>query len=293
MIRALTAASGHARRLQVVGADLAGVMREVVQGHREAARHVPKPPAGGLVLEVGAGQSAHPRTDVVVDKYIADDFERPGQTQIDLSKPLIVADGERLPLVDRSFAYVIALHVLEHANDPRAFAAELTRVAPAGFVQVPTREAELTFGWPYHPWLIDRDGARLVFVPRDGQKAPAGELFHRAYDQSPALRWWWAAHRSLWHHSLEWREQLVVEVLGSSSAEATASFDLKRTVQTLRHLGATTALSPLPPEVRAALRCPVDSGDLQLGSEHATCRVCDRVYPVVGEVPVLLDAAAS
>src|SRR6266568_7871058 len=101
--------------------------------------------------------------------------------QIDVSRPLIVADGERLPFADRSVAYAIALHVLEHATDPRAFAEELARVAPAGFAQVPTREAELTFGWPYHPWLIDRDGDTLIFVPREDRKAPAGELFHRAY----------------------------------------------------------------------------------------------------------------
>jgi hypothetical protein len=254
---------------------------------------MPNPPATGLVLEVGAGQEALPRADFIVDKYVADNFERPAEAQIDVSKPLIVADGERLPFADRSVAYAIALHVLEHATDPRAFAGELTRVAPAGFVQVPTREAELTFGWPYHPWLIDRDGDILIFVPREDRKAPAGELFHRAYDESPALRWWWAAHRHYWHHSVEWREQLSVEVHGSSNAEATASFDLEGTVETLRRLDATVPLKPLPPGVWAALRCPLDRGELVRARDRLVCRSCERAYPVVGEAPVLLDEPSA
>ena len=82
------------------------------------------------------------------------------------SKPLIISNGQHLPFKDRSFEYVIALHVLEHASDPSQFAAEMARVAAAGFVQVPSRASEQAFGWPYHPWLIDQRGQVLVFEPR-------------------------------------------------------------------------------------------------------------------------------
>ena len=136
------------------------------------------------MLEVGSGQSPHPRANVLVDKYVADDFERPQEIGIDIAKPFVVADGHSLPFADKAFAYAIALHVLEHATDPERFAAELSRVADAGFVQVPSSESELTFGWPYHPWLIDFDGETLVFRPRDGRSAPYGEVFHRAYGES-------------------------------------------------------------------------------------------------------------
>src|SRR5437868_618603 len=111
----LAAASAQTARAQVVWSDVAGLAREFVRGHREARRHMPSPPATGLVLEVGAGQKALPRADFIVDKYVADNFERPAEAQIDVSRPLIVADGERLPFADRSVAYAIALHVLEHA----------------------------------------------------------------------------------------------------------------------------------------------------------------------------------
>ena len=271
-------------------AELRTVVREVARAREQVRLHTPSPPERGLVLEVGPGQAPHPRADVVVDKYVADDFERQGA--LDVSRPLVVADGQRLPFADRTFAYTLALHVLEHATDPALFAAELSRVAPAGFVQVPTRIAELTFGWPYHPWLIDREGDTLVFRPRNGQRAPVGEVFHQAYADSALLRNWWAANRELLHHSVEWRNELDVRVEGESVADQTAELDVERTVSALHELDRRGALKPQPDVLGGSLSCPSCEAALTLGGEAAECSACGRSYPVVGHVPILLVEAA-
>jgi Methyltransferase domain len=267
-------------------------LREIARGRKQARLHEPRPPDAGLVLEVGSGQSPHPRADVLVDKYVADDFERPQETEIEVAKPFVVGDGQQLPFSDGSFAYAIALHVLEHATEPERFAHELGRVARAGFVQVPSSVSELTFGWPYHPWLIEREEDTLVFRPRDGRRAPFGEMFHRAYTESALLRNWWAANRSLFHHSVEWRDELSVRVEGASTAEETAQVDLDRTTSMLSRLDRAGKLRPHPPQIRAALRCPDCHGSLTFESQSASCGSCGRAYPVVGEVPVLLLEAA-
>jgi len=272
---------------------LAGIGRELAGARGAQRSHVPAPPAAGLVLDVGGGQAPHPRADVVVDKYVADDFERPGTEQLDLSKPLVVADAAALPFADGAFAYLVASHVLEHATDPVRFAAEFTRIAAAGFVQVPTRASELTFGWDFHPWLIDLDGDTLVFEPRGDRRAPCGELFHRSFAESALFRTWWAATRSEWHHSLEWRGSLRVRVEGESAAERTATLDVERTVRALRDAHARGALQPLPAALRALLRCPVCAGTLRLSEAQAACDGCGRAYPVAGEAPVLLEEAAE
>jgi uncharacterized protein YbaR (Trm112 family) len=274
-------------------AEVRTALREIVQGRREAGKHVPHPPQTGLVLEVGSGQAPHPRADVLVDKYVADDFERPQEEGIILGKPFVVADGHALPFDDGAFSYAIAIHVLEHANEPERFAAELSRVADGGFVQVPSSVSELTFGWPYHPWLIELDGGTLVFRPRDGQHAPYGDLFHRAYADSALLRNWWAANRSVFHHSVEWRGELRVRVEGKSAAEGTAEVDLERTTFVLTELWRSGALRPHSLELLDLFRCPACSGRLTFRSEAAICAGCARVYPIVGGVPVLLEEAAS
>jgi hypothetical protein len=241
---------------------------------------------------VGSGQAPHPHATVLVDKYVADNFERPHEVGVDFSKPFVVADGQQLPFADGAFSYAIALHVLEHATEPARFAGELSRVAEAGFVQVPSSVSELTFGWAYHPWLIDRDGDTLIFRPRGGRRAPEGELFHRAYAESALLRNWWAANRSLFHHSVEWRGELSVRVEGESAAEETAELDLERTVSVLEQLDRAGALKPHPDNVVSALRCPSCRGSLDLTGQEATCASCARSYPVIGAVPVLLTEAA-
>jgi uncharacterized protein YbaR (Trm112 family) len=273
-VRALTALSG----------DLISNLRAF---RRVAGRHTPHPPQSGLVLDVGSGQAAHPRADLVVDKYVTDDFER--GSALDLSKPLVVGDGHALPFADDAFSYVIASHVLEHATDPIQFAGELSRVGRAGFVQVPSRLAELTFGWAFHPWLIDKAGDTLVFNQRNGQHAPNGEFFHKAYADSAQFRLWFGANRDAWHHSIHWTQSLTVELHGDSTADQTATLDVERALAVLPSMGARSPLGP----ARDALRCPHDGGSLSGSDGRLSCADCDRSYPVAGGVPLLLAEAAS
>lgn len=271
--------------------DAVGLLREIGRDvratRRKAAFHSPHPPAEGLVLDVGAGHMPEPRADVVVDKYAADDFER--ASGLDLRKPVVVGDGHALPFADNAFAYVVASHVLEHATDVDAFAAELGRVGAAGFVQVPSAQAELTFGWPFHPWLIDLEDGVLVFRPRGDAVAPYGQLFHNAVADSALFRLWFGAHREVWHHTVHWDDTLSVRSGGTSAAAATARLDVERTVAVLQDAG----VPALTPAVRAALRCPVDRRELREQAGHLACTTCERSYPVAGEVPVLLAEAAA
>jgi SAM-dependent methyltransferase len=281
--------SAARERLRSLLGSAAILARELRAVPAEARRHRPQPPSTGLVLDIGAGQSPHPRADVMVEKYPVDDFERPGEAGLSLAKPLVVADGAHLPFADSAFAYVIASHVLEHAPDPVRFASEMARVAPAGFVQVPSRESELIYGWPYHPWLIDRTEHGLRFCARHGQRAP-GYFMHEHFAESLLHRPAWAAHRSRWHHSVEWRGALEVTIAeNGGTAERTADFEPERTLTALRAL----SFPPLPPAVRAALRCPSCRGALRGHADHLECAGCGRSYPVASSVPLLVEEAAD
>jgi uncharacterized protein YbaR (Trm112 family) len=261
--------------------------RSLLALRRNTVRHSPAPPESGLVLDVGSGQAAHARADLVVDKYVADDFER--GSALDLRKPLVVADGQALPLAESAFAYVIASHVLEHATDPVLFAGELARVGSAGFVQVPSRAAELTFGWPFHPWLIDLEGNVLLFRPRGDAAAPVGTLFHEAFDDSVLFRVWFGSTRDTWHHTLHWTGSFEVGVEGASRAPESASLDVERTLEALPRMGARGPEGAL----RDVLRCPADGGRLTAEAGRLVCQECARSYPVAGGVPVLLAEAAA
>lgn len=241
-------------------------------------------------MEVGGGQSPHPRSDVVVEKYVVDDFERPGGAALDLSKPLIVADGQQLPFANGAFAYSIALHVLEHAADPVVFAGELCRVSRAGFVQVPSRQSELTFGWSFHPWLIDRRAGELRFEAKAGRSAPLGQLFHDSWAAEPLFRLWWSSEPDRWLHSLHWRDHFDVTVDGPfGTADETSELDLDVLFATLKRGGSP----PLPDSIWKLLRCPLSGGELERAPGQLLCEQSGLSYPVIGAVPVLLADAAT
>jgi len=279
--------AGARQRLESAVRELRSLAVELTRVPRERRLALPDPPASGLVIDLGGGHDPFPRSDAVVDKYVADDFERGGPVLRD--RPLIVADGEALPFRDRSVAYLIAAHVLEHATDPQRFAAEMSRVASAGFVQVPSSVAERVFSWPFHPWLVEREGDTLVFVPKPEADRANWEGLHDLYDTSPLFRLAFFAHRSMFHHSLHWRDRVDVQMRGASRAQQTAQFHLERTLDTLRR-------SPAPPltdELRAALRCPLCPGALSERSDAFECGGCGRRYPVEGNVPLLIREASE
>jgi len=75
------------------------------------------------------------------------------------------------PFPDRSFDFVTCSHVLEDIRDPIWVCQEMMRVAKAGYIEVPSIEAELSIGmesrhWAghqHHHWLVEMKGDRVVF----------------------------------------------------------------------------------------------------------------------------------
>lgn len=263
---------------------------ELAAARRSSQRFRPHPPVTGLVVEIGGGQSPYPRSDVIIDKYVADDFERPAGSSISFARPLVVGDGERIPIRSNAAVYAIASHVLEHAVSPSTFASELTRIASAGYVEVPSRQAELTFGWPFHPWLIDLDGQVLVFSPRGDLTAPVGSDHHRLFHESVFYSWMHSAHREIWHHAVEWSGALEVRVEGQSEAPQSASFDLEATVSALE----CASTSYFGRDLVRYLACPecLEHVDLR-GASRLACQGCGRDYPFVNNVPILVREAAA
>jgi hypothetical protein len=77
------------------------------------------------------------------------------------------------PFADDEFDFALCVGTLEQVRDPIGVCRELSRVARAGYVEVPTIEAELVFGaegqGPWlgdadHRWLCEITGGQLVFL---------------------------------------------------------------------------------------------------------------------------------
>lgn len=119
------------------------------------------------VLDIGGGHKPFARADVVVDIDFHSGCHRDGSHMfIDTSRHHYVqASITDLPFPDKSFDFVICIHVLEHIDDPTRGCEELMRVARRGFLETPRKWTEFYAGYPTHRWLVDDNNGVLTFEP--------------------------------------------------------------------------------------------------------------------------------
>jgi SAM-dependent methyltransferase len=121
-----------------------------------------------LVLDVGSGDKPHWRADVLLDHYVGDEHgsQRSGAAAARVDRPLFDADAADMPFADKVFDYAICSHVLEHVERPDVVIAELTRVAKAGYIEVPEAASAKIVDFPSHLWWVTLDDGVLVFTAK-------------------------------------------------------------------------------------------------------------------------------
>ena len=170
---------------------------------------------GDDVLQVGASAAPFERADWVLDDLV---YEPNGSARYTRSTWVSrdVCAREPWPFADGRFAFAVCTS-LPLLRDPVGVCHELSRVARAGYVELPTIETELFAGSAR--WLCDVADAELVFT----FKAPVAVADPRV--RVPAR---WHARLSeadrvtglFWESSLPARERLVDDaVLADELAE--------------------------------------------------------------------------
>lgn len=119
------------------------------------------------VLEVGGGHNPHPRSNIIVDKYIDSNYHRHSDIKVLKHQKFMQADGENLPFKNNEFDYVICNQVLEHAENPEIFLKEQMRVAKRGYIEVPSLIGEYLFPKKSHKWLILELDNKLILVEKE------------------------------------------------------------------------------------------------------------------------------
>ena len=271
---------------------------------------------GDLVLEIGSGDRPHPRSDVLVDRFIEDDTERGGGLKID--RPLVVADAHHLPFKDGAFDYVVCYHILEHMDDPARFIREITRVGKRGYIQSPSEIAEKLFHWSFHRWYVNLIGGKLILHPRE-EDDRFGDLFDYLYARNPRFARFCRSMPALFYVDYEWAGAIDFEIRADSPLDLRDPVTLRRLVRPQEGPRAavvgnlTSFVSDRAPrpllnaakrlgrrrrgttrrfDLWALLACPVCLGDVHRAGDELTCAGCGRVYPIRNGLPHLLAEAA-
>lgn len=280
-----------------------------------------KIPSGALVLEIGSGDNPNSRSDILCDRFITTSHERAGGFRIRIDRPLVVADGMRLPFADNTFDYVIASHIFEHMDDPAGFAREIARVGKAGYIEVPSALSERVFGWNFHHWYCEFHGGVLTLTPKKEGERFEG-FFHRLIARSIWFRRFFEEHEEKWYTRLAWRGNIAVRVrmrprsrdesyevderawklLANAKPEVVKDlifrirFFLRRvlwkTRKTIRQFGwwvtkRTKARGIIASLVKLCV-CPRCHGGLRINGDKMECEICRTDFPIDGVIPILL-----
>jgi hypothetical protein len=84
-----------------------------------------------------------------------------------------ICDHKPWPFADKQFDFTICVTTLEDIRDPIWVCSEMARVSKAGYIEVPTVQAELIYnvegdgpylGHDHHRWFVQMQGGELVFT---------------------------------------------------------------------------------------------------------------------------------
>jgi len=129
-------------------------------------------PKEALVLDVGGASSPFKRANFIIDVVSYDQInweQAKGPGEICFNKDSFVqydiCSRTPWPFKDKQFDYSTCSHVLEDIRDPLWVCSELIRVSKSGYIEIPSRQYETTFGLEmaglagaaHHRWIVDLD----------------------------------------------------------------------------------------------------------------------------------------
>ena len=166
-------------------------------------------PDDALVLDIGGWAKPLLRADWVIDLmpyetrglYGAAGDER---FSADTWVQADICAREPWPFEDGQFDFVVCSHTLEDVRDPVWVCSEIDRVGRAGYIEVPSRLEEQSYGfqgpwvgWGHHHWLIDVTPGRIEFVfkhhilhGRESDHFPAGFQQRLSPEERVQQLWW-------------------------------------------------------------------------------------------------------
>lgn len=189
-------------------------------------------PDDARVLDIGGWADPFPRADYVLDMmpfetrglyrqrgWVEDRDLGPERFDESTWIKRDICDREPYPFDDDELDFVICAQTLEDVRDPVWVCSEMSRIAKAGYVEVPSMLEELTYGFrgpivgrEHHRWLVEinQDAGRISFSFKDHslhhrQDAyfPAGFRDRLSEEERASTLWWRDSFEAVERHYVE------------------------------------------------------------------------------------------
>lgn len=145
------------------------------------------------IVDLGSGGYPFEYANILIDKYIQDNYHRGKELVIPDGKKFIQADAKNLHFRDKEVDFINCRHIFEHFENPEKACKEIIRVAKSGYIETPTPLWELLFGRPpdKHRWIIEVKNNKIVFTKNTFNR-PFGDFFDRLFKENKEFQslWW-------------------------------------------------------------------------------------------------------
>lgn len=136
-------------------------------------------PQNAKVIDVGGAYSPFRRANALIDIISYENVKREnakGNGEVRLTKENYfqhdICNRTPWPIADKTFDYSTCSHVLEDIRDPLWVCSEIMRISKAGYIEIPSRLYETSFGLEsrkfagasHHRWLVDLFEGKLRFT---------------------------------------------------------------------------------------------------------------------------------
>lgn len=266
----------------------------------------------GLVLEVGSGDFPSYFSDVLVDKYPDNNFQRNKNIWID-RRVFIAADANRLPFKDKAFNYVIAANILPYVDNPEVLFKELMRIAPRGVIMAISELYERLRDIEFHKWYVNLVDNKLILKRKDKSNREFGKLFHMLCENDRQFLKFLNKHWVLFNLTCHWEgsinyavvppdtriidledaEQVekilkdkrgkIVRILNSILSSEFKNFVLGNIIKIKRLKRGRKKI-----DLSSLLICPQCRNDIIIKEDNIRCLYCGKVYPIKNGIPYMI-----
>ena len=179
-----------------------------------------------IVLDIGGWFRPFNRANFVLDFMPYETRSKGGQEGITkeyFSKQTWIqrdiSDKKPFPFKDKEIDFVICSHTLEDVRDPVFICSEICRIGQRGYVEVPSKIAELCIGIEnkhyagcgHHRWLIDTGDKRITFVFKPHfihkyWKYHFPSRYGQRLKQEDMVQWFF------WEGQFDFEERLLIDI---------------------------------------------------------------------------------
>jgi len=196
-----------------------------------------------VVLDVGGGAEPFFRANFIIDLLPYSKRSNPQKKPFFKKNSWYQQDicSAPLPFSDKAINFVICSHTLEDIRDPIFVCKELNRVGKAGYIEIPSRALESTFGvdpfplgnrYPginHHRWLIELKDNELIFTAKTPYLTVFPEMSVNGKN-NPIISFFWKGNFLFKEQILNWNDCLFDLARFKSEFENKNYRELVRTI---------------------------------------------------------------